>query len=129
MSTNYTGTGNPNNATWQSIKDVSTDASTAWKLFQNISLSAYKTTPFYLAFKYVSSSTATGAQEWSLDDVKIKGAGTGITDQKTTELGLMVLGQASSSRILLGINMKKAARWKSAFMTLPVAGFIMLNQQ
>ena len=108
ISTDYNGTGAPGSATWQSIKNVSTDASTEWKLFSNISLNAYKTTPFYLAFKYVSLSTSTGAQEWSLDDVKIKGGGTGITDHKTDELGLMVLGNATTNQILLGLNLKKS---------------------
>ncbi len=108
VSTNYTGTGNPNSATWVSVKNVSTDAATDWKVFNNIALSAYKTTPFYLAFKYVSFSTSTGAQEWSLDDIKIKaGGGTGIADRKTDELGLMVLGAAPPNQILVGLSLKK----------------------
>lgn len=108
VSTNYSGTGSPSSATWVSVKNVSTDASTDWKIFNNISLSAYKTTPFYLAFKYVSFSSSTGAQEWSLDDIKIKaGGGTGIADRKTDELGLMVLGTATPNQILVGLSLKK----------------------
>jgi hypothetical protein len=110
VSTTYSGTGDPNAATWVSVKNVSTDASTEWKLFSNVSLGAYKTTPFYLAFKYVSMSTSTGAQEWSLDDIKIKGGGTGIADKKADELGLMVLGNATTSQILLGLDLKKNSR-------------------
>lgn len=110
ISTNYTGTGNPGTATWQSIKDVSTEASATWKLISNISLNAYKTTPFYLAFKYGSSSTSTGAQEWSLDDVKIKAGTTGITEGKAGELGLAVLGKATSNQILLGLTLKNTSK-------------------
>lgn len=110
ISTNYTGTGNPGAATWQSIKDVSTEASATWKLITNISLNPYKTTPFYLAFKYISSSTSTGAQEWSLDDVKIKAGTTGITEEKVGELGLKVLGQATSNQILLGLTLKNTSK-------------------
>jgi hypothetical protein len=110
ISTNYTGTGNPGTATWQSIKDVSTETSATWKVYTNISLNAYKTTPFYLAFKYVSSSTSTGAQEWSLDDVKIKTGTTGIDEEKIGELGLSVLGNATSNQILLGLTLKSASK-------------------
>jgi hypothetical protein len=110
ISTNYTGTGNPGTATWQSIKDVSSEASATWKLITNISLNPYKTTPFYLAFKYISSSTSTGAQEWSLDDVKIKTGTTGINEEKVGELGLKVLGQATSNQILLGLSLKNASK-------------------
>jgi hypothetical protein len=110
ISTNYTGTGNPGTATWQSIKDVSSEASATWKLITNVSLNAYKTTPFYLAFKYVSSSTSTGAQEWSLDDVKIKAGTTGIAEQKAGELGLAVLGNATSNQILLGLTLKNTSK-------------------
>jgi hypothetical protein len=110
ISTNYTGTGNPGTATWQSIKDVSSEASATWKLITNVSLNPYKTTPFYLAFKYVSSSTSTGAQEWSLDDVKIKAGTTGITEEKVGELGLKVLGKATSNQILLGLTLKNTSK-------------------
>jgi hypothetical protein len=112
VSTNYTGTGNPGAATWVSIKDVSSEASASWKIFSNISLNSYKTTPFYLAFKYGSSSSATGAQEWSLDDVKIKAGTTGINEEKVGDLGLAVLGNATSNQILLGLSIKDASKVK-----------------
>lgn len=110
ISTNYTGSGNPGTATWQSIKDISSEASATWKLITNISLNPYKTTPFYLAFKYGSSSTSTGAQEWSLDDVKIKAGTTGIAEEKVGQLGLKVLGQATSKQILLGLSLKNTSK-------------------
>jgi hypothetical protein len=110
ISTNYTGNGTPGTATWQSIKDVSSEASATWKLITNVSLNSYKTTPFYLAFKYISSSTSTGAQEWSLDDVKIKTGTTGIAEQKVGDLGLTVLGKATSNQILLGLSLKNTSK-------------------
>lgn len=112
VSTNYSGTGNPNatGVTWTSIKDISAETSASWKLYSNISLGAYKTTPFYLGFKYVSSATATGAQQWSLDDVKIKAGTTGIIERKENTLGLMVLGNPTQNQILLGLTLKENAQ-------------------
>jgi hypothetical protein len=110
ISTDYSGSGSPSAATWQSVKDATAETSATWKLFSNISLNAYKAAPFYLAFKYGSSSSATGAQEWSLDDVKIKAGTTGITEEKVGDLGLVVLGNASPNQILLGITLKDASK-------------------
>jgi hypothetical protein len=109
-STNYTGSGDPALATWQTLKDVTAETSTDWTAFSNISLSAYQSTPFYLAFKYTSSAAAGGAQEWSLDDIKISsGPATGISDSKLNGMGLSVLGTATSEQIVLGITMKESA--------------------
>jgi len=108
VSTDYSGAGSPASATWTSIKDISSETASAWKQYPNISLNAYKTTPFYLAFKYVSSSANSGAQQWSLDDIKIKGGGTGINERAASQLGLMVLGYASPDHILIGLNVKES---------------------
>lgn len=106
VSTNYTGSGNPSTATWQSIRDISPETATEWTQVSNISLNAYKTTPFYLAFKYQSAAANGGAQEWSLDDIKITaGTNTGINGSKKDQIGLYVLGQATTSRIVLGIKL------------------------
>jgi hypothetical protein len=110
VSTNYSGTGDPTGATWVSVKDVTAETATDWTLFSNISLAPYKTTPFYLAFKYESMAASGGAQEWSLDDIKIKaGTGTGIESRKNNTMGLAVLGEANTGRIALGLTIKEAS--------------------
>lgn len=110
VSTNYAGSGDPSTATWTTVKDVTAETSTEWTAFSGISLNSYKTTPFYLAFKYTSMATSGGAQEWSIDDVNITaGSGTGIADRKAHEMGLVVLGTATSERISLGITLKENA--------------------
>lgn len=108
VSVDYLGSGDPSLATWTPIKDVTTETSTDWTAFSNISLNAYKATPFYLGFKYVSTAAAGGAQEWSVDDIKISGgtSGTGIADRAYHEMGLSVLGTATKEQMLLGVTLK-----------------------
>jgi len=110
VSTNYAGSGDPSLATWTTIKDVTSESSTDWTVFSNISLSAYQSTPFYLAFKYISAAASGGAQEWSIDDVKISGgsAPSGISERKLNGMGLSVLGNATSDQIVLGITLKES---------------------
>ncbi|KAA5534548.1 T9SS type A sorting domain-containing protein [Taibaiella lutea] len=111
VSTNYAGSGDPALAIWTTIKDVTNETSTDWTAFSNISLSTYQTTPFYLAFKYTSAATSGGAQEWSVDDIKISagsGSGTGISERKTDGMTLAVLGAATSEQIVLGIALKES---------------------
>ncbi len=71
LSTDYDGTGNPNDFTWSEINGSFPQLDNTWKLTDGIDLSAYKSYPgFYLAFKYISSA-AVGASRWSLDDISI----------------------------------------------------------
>lgn len=74
VSTNYTGSGNPNSATWTVLPaNLSASGSNTWKLTDNVDLSAYKTSGVYIAFKYTSSPAA-GASRWTIDDVSISSA-------------------------------------------------------
>ncbi len=71
ISTDYNGTGNPNNFTWKELDGSFPQMDNLWKLTDGIDLSTYKTSAgFYLAFKYVSS-TALGASRWTIDDIRI----------------------------------------------------------
>lgn len=71
VSTNYSGSGNPNSATWTVLPAIlPVTASNTWTLTDNVDLSAYKTSGVYIAFKYTSSTT-NGAARWTLDDVSI----------------------------------------------------------
>ncbi len=70
-STNYSGIGNPNAATWSVLPvNLPGQATNSWTLSDNIDLSAFKTGNVYIAFKY-TSSVANGAARWTLDDVSI----------------------------------------------------------
>lgn len=71
ISTDYDGTGNPNNFTWTELNGSFPPLDNTWKLIDGIDLSSYKSSPgIYLAFKYVSS-LAVGASRWTLDDIRI----------------------------------------------------------
>lgn len=72
VSTNYSGVGDPNVATWTNLNVASLgNLDTVWKQYLNVAdLTSYKGSNFFIAFKYVSSSTGT-ADEWDLDDIWI----------------------------------------------------------
>jgi hypothetical protein len=71
ISTDYNGTGNPNDFTWTELNGSFPGLTNTWKLTDGINLSAYKTfSGFYLAFKYVSSASV-GASRWTIDDIRI----------------------------------------------------------
>ena len=71
VSTNYTGSGNPNNATWTDLQAPFPPLTNTWTLTDGINLSAYKSYPtLYIAFKYTSSPELNAAR-WTLDDVYI----------------------------------------------------------
>ena len=70
VSTDYSGIGNPNAATWTDLNgQFPNQTSNFWKLSQNINLSAYKTANTYIAFVY--NSTDDDGARWTLDDIKI----------------------------------------------------------
>lgn len=70
ISSNYSGSGNPNMSTWTALTvTLPTSNSDTWFLSDGIDLTAYKSTPFRLAFKYTSTTAA--AATWRLDNVDI----------------------------------------------------------
>ncbi|WP_207515554.1 T9SS-dependent choice-of-anchor J family protein [Longitalea luteola] len=80
VSTDYDGSSSPTTATWTALTanfpTPPGTAETVWTLSDNIDLSAYKSAPnVYIAFRY-TSSPATNAARWSIDDVA-------LTDQST----------------------------------------------
>ena len=71
-STNYSGTGNPNLATWNTLAyNIPAENSAVWTPSGIIDLSAITSTA-RIAFKYTSSGTTVGfATDWRLDNVAI----------------------------------------------------------
>jgi len=71
VSTDYDGVSNPDNFTWTNLNASFPPLNDTWTLTDGIDLSAYKGTPFYFAFKYVSNP-ADGAARWTLDSIRIE---------------------------------------------------------
>lgn len=85
-SSNYSGTGDPNNATWTDISS-SADWSAgdyAWTASGEISLASLTGGQVYLAFKY--DSQAGSGKTWQIDDVSITIDGTSNTPPQITNL-------------------------------------------
>jgi len=71
VSTNYSGSGNPNTATWTEINGRFPELnSDVWTFSDSINLNSFKTTSTYLAWVYYSTPSA-GAARWTLDNVEI----------------------------------------------------------
>lgn len=71
VSTDYSGTGNPYNATWAPVNGRFPQLlSDVWKTSDSINLAAFKQGNVYIAFKYTSSPSL-GAARWTIDDVNI----------------------------------------------------------
>lgn len=76
VSTNYSGTGDPNLAQWTEINGrFATPESDVWTSSEQIDLSAYKAANVYVAFVY-TSSPALNAARWTLDDFNITNSAT-----------------------------------------------------
>ncbi len=71
VSTDYSGTGDPNNANWTVLEANFPPLTNTWTMSDGINLSAYKNAPqVYIAFRYISS-VEDGAPRWTVDDVDI----------------------------------------------------------
>ncbi len=70
ISTNYTGTGDPNLATWVTLTNLEDDDADIWLQNPQIDLSSYAGTGRYIAFIYkcITATPSQGAR-WTLDDV------------------------------------------------------------
>ena len=109
VSTNYVPGSDPTAAVWTTVPvtALSTDPALTWEQITGIDLSAYKATPFYLAFTYTCGTT--GAYELTYDDIKVANKTVGIFSPSRGQLALQVLGDATAAAINLGISLEKAA--------------------
>lgn len=70
VSTNYSGAGNPNTATWTVLSAMlPLENSDLWTMVDSINLINYKTATTFIAFRYTSTTTA--AARWTLDNIRI----------------------------------------------------------
>lgn len=70
ISTDYDGFSDPNSATWTDLNANFPALNSEWTMTDGIDLSAYKSAPFYIAFKYISNNES-GAARFTIDDVDI----------------------------------------------------------
>jgi endonuclease/exonuclease/phosphatase family metal-dependent hydrolase len=95
VSTNYAGSGNPNSATWTTVPvTLPTTNSDVWFFTGQIDLTAYKNQPFYIAYKYISSTSA--AATWRLDDIHVA-EGTLSLSKKFVNAGECAAGWSSAA--------------------------------
>jgi len=95
VSTNYSGSGNPNSATWTNLSAIlPTSNSDVWFLSDNISLQSFKSQPLYIAFKYNSISSA--AATWKIDEVNVTDGSLGLS-KKFMNIGQTTIGVPSAS--------------------------------
>lgn len=72
VSTDYSGSGNPNDASWTALPAVYDEAAGfVWTHSGNIDLSAYVGQTIYIAYKV--TSTTSGSKTWEIDNVKMMG--------------------------------------------------------
>ncbi len=89
-STDYSGTGNPNTATWNKLTyTVPASNSNAYLPSGNIDLSSLEGKQFYIGFKYISTGIVVNAASlWGVDDILLVGTST-VTNQAPTISAVM----------------------------------------
>ena len=103
VSTNYNGTGNPNDATWDDLTDLaewSTD-NYEWTESGDIDMAAYSGSTVHLAFVYFS--TAEQAPTWEIDNIHLQ-VSSSITNPESYLLGLY----PNPSNGLINYDLKEA---------------------
>jgi hypothetical protein len=74
ISNNYTGTGNPNLATWTTLTPALSSGAFAWLNSGPVNISSFtgaSNNAVYVAFKYIS--TTSSASTWEIDNIKVIG--------------------------------------------------------
>jgi hypothetical protein len=106
VSSNYAG--DPNTATWTNLNVNFSNLDTVYSFFNNNNLTSYKSTPFHIAFKYVSQSAGT-ADEWSLDDIYVTDGAVGVQTFEQAGLQVLVLGEATDELRIQLVDSKASA--------------------
>ena len=97
VSSNYAAASNPNSATWTALPvTLPLASSNVWTLSQNINLAPYKATPFRIAYKYTSTTSA--AASWKIDDVNITDGTISALSKKMINVGQCNAGSQTTSQ-------------------------------
>lgn len=71
-STDYLGTGDPNQATWNPIPATLSQGNFAWTASGDIDMSQINGTSVYVAFKYISGTSSSSCATWELRNLLLK---------------------------------------------------------
>ncbi|MGE5425393.1 MAG: choice-of-anchor J domain-containing protein, partial [Syntrophothermus sp.] len=82
ISTNYDGSGDPNDFNWTDLTATWSAGGWAWTPSGDIDISGYNGTAVFFAFNYLSNTTA--ASTWEVDDVLVLGTPIVGTPEKNT---------------------------------------------
>jgi len=73
ISSDYPGSGDPNNATWSDLTFIKAPSGWVWTYSGEIDISSYTGAAVYVAFKFICTSSASAT--WEIDDIVITGEG------------------------------------------------------
>jgi hypothetical protein len=103
ISTNYTGSGSPANATWDDLSGQAIwptgDPFWVWTNSGEINIAAWGNATAYIAFVYTSTDLASST--WELDEVKIIGEGSFTPTPEPTNYPTLFAGNVVNQSILL----------------------------
>lgn len=117
FSTNYTGSGNPTAATWTDLNIAFTSNDSAKWVTKTGNITASAATPFYVAFKY--TSTTSDGKRIYIDSVMTQNV-MSVFGASNATLPLTVIGQATGSNI--DIAFTAAHTGKMNLVVLDLAG-------
>lgn len=99
VSTNYTGTGDPNVATWTDLTSTPTwsTGGFSWANSGDVSLASYLVNGVYVAYKY--TGTGSDGSVWEVDDFLIQEGGTVTTLTSIYDIQYTVAGNGDSPEL------------------------------
>jgi hypothetical protein len=99
VSTDYSGSGDPNAATWSTLSYTMSPGTFTWTLSGEVDLSSFNGNAVYIAFKF--TSTASSSKTWEIDEILITGEEeTTIDPEPTNYPTAFAAGSAGTSIIL-----------------------------
>ena len=109
-STDYTGTGNPNAATWTDVQGIAFSAADS-NQFVTKSATLTAGPSVFVAFKYTSGATTpSNGREWSVDSVMVWNMPNGVhTVNSSNNMPVQVIGMAVNGNVKISFDMDKAA--------------------
>jgi hypothetical protein len=101
ISTDYTGTGDPNDATWTDLQCTLSAGNFAWTSSGAVDIEPFATTSAYIGYKF--TSTATESSTWELDNVEVYGEmGTGIVNPLAKAIS--IYPNPASEKLFVRVN-------------------------
>jgi len=117
ISSDYDGTGNPNNFTWTTLTATLSSGGWAWTPSGSIDISAIAGSNVYVAFKFTSTDTESAT--WEVDDIAILGVSSVGIPEANDSKGFTVSPNPSDGnfRLVFGDNSSKEIRIMSVIGT------------